>query len=628
MGTPTSTRPAARSRRPLTLLVALTLALGGLSGIGARPAAAQADGDQITQREFDRLTRAAQKNSILFGPEDGTLSLDDAGGESIAADVETENFYARAEFTNPSDEDETPWDYGFTFRSQSRNDFLALLLLGDGSWGVVGPTDVGEDGLIMSGSVDTINGGAGDTNVIDLYADGDVGHVGFNGDYVATFELPVDGAGDILIGSGLLNSDGQPNDETGYTGFIVWTLDEGAIGSGGDLSDDDLTATAEAEDEDATADAEDEDATATAEAEGGDLSDDDLTATADAEDEDATATAEAEDEDATATAEADQGGRETPQSGGDEPTYTSPTFGYTVSYGAPWELVTESSEDDVDTLEIETGASNLQLFATASRATTAECLDTIIATLEDNPAVTDVAVAQDTDDRDLRSDSDELSWVVIFATTEDSGDTAEVTVYYECRVIVEGESLLTITHSALSDDYNDEIENRTDVLDTIELVGGSSTGQDGELSDDDLTATATAEAEETATAKAQRNETPTEEATAESTVPEGSVAILLEAVGASNVTGLGLIEPSEGGSKVTLLAFGASGFVTIHTGSCRNPDETPAFEVGQLDTSGAVEAEVDASVEELTNGDYVMILSDDGTTDAILACGDLSALAG
>ena len=187
-------------------------------------------------------------------------------------------------------------------------------------------------------------------------------------------------------------------------------------------------------------------------------------------------------------------------------------------------------------------------------------------------------------------------------------------------MIVEGESLLTVIHLALSEDYNDEIENRTAVLDTIEIDGGSTNRRT-----ESRTPTEEAAAE---TPTEEPDDTPTEEATAESDLPEGSVAIIVEAVGDSGVTGFGLIEPSGAdGSLVRLLAFGASGFVTIHEGSCRNPDETPAFEVGQLDASGSVETDVEAPVEELTNGDYVMILSEDGTPDTALACGDLSALA-
>ena len=597
MGTVSSTRSATGSRRLLALLVALALAFGGLGAVGVRPASAQDEVEQITQRDFDRLTRAAQ-DEVIFGPEDGGLDLDEPGGGIIEAGVEVESFYARAEFVNPSDGIDTPWDYGFTFRSQGRGEFLGLLLLSDGSWGVIGPEEFGEEGLITSGSVETVNGGEGASNVIDLYADGEVGHFGLNGDYVASFPLPVSGAGDIVIGSGFLNEEGIAGGETEFTGWIVWSLDEGGVGPDDEtpdpddeeLSDDDLTATAEAEEEDE--ELSDDDLTATAEAEEDELSDDDLTATAEAEDERGT---------------------------GGDPTYTSPTFGYTLSYDRPWELEDEVSDDDGDLLVLTTQASRLQIVGNETRDTPEECIDALIEDVEGDADVTEAEIAQDERDRDLRDDSDELSWVVLFFTLEgEGGEETELTGYYECRVIEEGESLLTVVHLAPSDDYNDEIENRTDVLDTIEIDGGSAQG------DGDETPTEEPEEDPTEEATEAPDDEPTAEATAESELAEGSIVVFLEAVGDSELVPFGTIEPTgPNESQVFLFAVGADGaLVTIHEGTCRAPGEA-AFEVGEVDEAGLLDATIDVATEDIATGDFVMLLSTDGTDETALACGVL-----
>ena len=649
MGTTTSARPATRFRRLFTVLIAVALATGGLAGVGRGPAVAQDDVDQITQREFDRLTRAAQRGEVVFGPEDGTLDLDDSGFDSASADLEVESFALRAEFANPSDPADAPWDYGFIFRAQGQDTSLGLILLSDGTWGALGPEDIVEDGVITTGMVEAVNDGEGDTNVIDLYVEGDIGHFGLNGDYVATFELPVDGVGDVIIGSGFLNDDGQPNAETAYTGFIVWTLDEGSLGPDDetpdpdDLSDDDLTATAEAEEDDLS----DRDLTRTAEADEEDLSDDDLTATADAEDEElsdrdltrtaeaedeelsdddltATADAEEEDEDATATAEA-EGDDETPESGGGDPTYTSPAFGYTLSYDDPWELDNEVSENDGDLLELISSGSTLQIVGNETRDTPEECVDTLLDDLADNRDVSNDEIAQDEQDRDLRDDSDELSWVVVFFTLAGEDDEEiDITGYYECRVIVEGDSLLTVIHLALSDDYNDEIENRTAVLDTIEIDGGS--GGD----DETRTPTEEPEEDETVTPDPDDEETPTQEpddeptagATAE--VAEGTIFVLLKAVGDSEILPFGSIEPTGADeSRVFLFAIGAGGsLVTIHEGSCRTPGDV-AFEVSQIDETGLLNETIEVATEDISTGEFVMLVSTDGTGETALACGVL-----
>ena len=618
--------PASRSRRRLptrlpsllTVVVALALALGGLTGLAPARASAQAaqEVDQITQREFDRLTRAAQ-DTVVFGPEDGTLPLDEKSVAFQPADVEVEDFLAHAEFTNPYASADGQWDYGFQFRSQNRDDFMRLILISDGSWGIT----AGLETIVDSDAVDDINDGEGDTNVIDLYVEGDIGHFGINGDYVKSFDLPVSGPGDISVGTGYLADSFQDRSETGYAEFIVWSLDEGTLGPD-DLSDDDLTATAEAEDD---GDLSNRDRTATARAGDDEPTDDDLTATAEAEDEDRTATAEAEDngnlsdDDLTATAEAeDQRGN------GDEPTYTSPTFGYTLSYDAPWEVSQEDSDRSGDLLELQTDASSLQLVGNESTDDTSECLDALVATVEDNADVSNFEVAQDDRDRDLRDDSDELSWVVLFFTIQaDDGSDVDLTGYYECRTIVDGESLLTVIHLALSDDYNDEIENRTAVTDTIEVDGGGPTT--GPTRRRTPTPTTDDEPTEEAT---QESDEPTAEATTESDVPEGTVTFILDAVGGSGLTVFGNIEPDgANASRVILIAFGASGqTVTIHEGTCRAPGDA-AFELGEIDESSLLDQPLDAAVEDVTNGDFVMLISTDGTEQTATACGVLEPLA-
>ena len=76
-----------------------------------------------------------------------------------------------------------------------------------------------------------------------------------------------------------------------------------------------------------------------------------------------------------------------------------------------------------------------------------------------------------------------------------------------------------------------------------------------------------------------------------------------------------------------LIAVGAGGnVVTIHEGSCDDVGDV-AFEVGELDQAGLLDEPIDIAVEDVTNGDYIMLISSDGTLDTAVACGVLTPLA-
>jgi hypothetical protein len=518
--------------RLLTSAIAVALCLGMLPGLLA-PAPAAAQADELTQREFTNLIKDAQADDPVFGPEDGELELDPEAVAFSAADVDLSDFLSVATFQNPFAGTRQQFDYGIQFRSSGRGrsvQYVRFIVISDGTWGVV----EGTDNVLQSGTYEDLDDSRRGENELTVYAEGDVVHVGINGDYVGSAELPFDDSGDVYVGSAYLPDSYQDGAVTGFTDFAVWELGGGTSKPGKKKTP-------------------------------------------------------------TPTEE------ETPTVEGT--TYESPTFGYTLTYDDTWKVDTETSRRGADTLELSNGVSNIGFTGASTDQTPAECVDAMIDGFKSNDSVTDVTVALDENDEELRGEIDGGEFVVLQVTFEDDKGEADLTVYYSCIPIVEGESMLGITHVADSADYNDEVENRAAILDTLSIEGSSTKPNTG------------------------GKKTPTPEATA-SELPEGSVTFYLEAVEQNGPIVFGTLIPTRNKTDVSVLILaleqGASPVfeVTIHEGTCRRPGPAD-FELGSSDDVGLLDATVNLPVEDLSNGDYVMLVSEDGTADTAVACGPL-----
>jgi hypothetical protein len=528
------TGSSSRAWRALTSVIVLSLCLGFAPDLLA-PSRVSAQADQLTQRQFDNLVQDAQDRDPVFGPEDGELEHDPDRVSLEPADLELSNFLASVTFQNPYAATRTQFDYGIQFRASGsgRNtQYLRFIVISDGTWGVT----EGTENIIDTGTYDNLDDTRSGENELTVYADGDLVHLGINGDYVATVEAPFDDPGDIAVGTSFLTESFREGATTGFTDFTIWKLG-GAFGP----------------------------------------------------------------VKKTPTPTEEETPTETPAVEGT--TYESPTYGYSVTYDDTWRA-TESSRRGADTLELDNGASGLRFDGVPTDETPAECVDNLIANLQSGDTVTDVTVAVDENDEELRGEVDNGEYVVLQITVEGDQGPTELTMYYSCLPIVEGESMLTITHVADSADYNDEIENRAAVLDTLN-IGGESTGP---------------------------NREPTEEPTAEGTaseLPEGSITFTLEATEQNGAFVFGTLVPNRNRTDVSVIILPVESridyVVTINSGTCRRPGSTE-FALGSADNVGLLETTVDATVDELSSGDYIMVIADGGDMDAIIACGPLTPI--
>jgi hypothetical protein len=408
----------------------------------------------------------------------------------------------------------------------------------------------GAEDATESGEVDDLNTGESDRNVIDLVVIGDVGYVGVNGSFVSQLDL---------------SAFDHSGEVAIATAFFDDNFDEGAETGFEDFLVWDL----------------------------------DNAAPPDDPTEEPTEEATAE-----SSATATSGER-----------YESPTYGYTVDYDEDdWSIESESSEDSNDHVRFTNGTSTVDFYGFESNDTLDDCLDAEFAFYEGAGGYSNVEVAVDDNDDELRGDIDDYVWAVFwFAYTPEDGDPADFTSYVECRSLDEGESMLKIVQFVSFDDYNDEIDARVALLDGLSLDGGSNDPEPTE----EATEEPSAEATEEATAEA--DETPEE---------GDALVVLMDAVGDSTSSGIATIEGNGDRSSVIVLAIGADdgAVLAIQEGTCDDLAGEAAFELDPVET-GISETSIRISLEELIADDYAITLS--GTEDDLdqpLACGNILPL--
>jgi hypothetical protein len=107
------------------------------------------------------------------------------------------------------------------------------------------------------------------------------------------------------------------------------------------------------------------------------------------------------------------------------------------------------------------------------------------------------------------------------------------------------------------------------------------------------------------------------------------IVVLLEGVGESGTTGEVSISPSGDQTNVFVVAIIPSGGgeqpANVHTGTCAQFDETPAYEIGNLQ-EGTGAATLDIPVDTLLDSPHAVVIrkSPDEATVTI-ACGDIAA---
>jgi hypothetical protein len=397
---------------------------------------------------------------------------------------------------------------------------------------------------IQQGTVDNLKTGNKQTNTVDLVVVGDTGYFGVNGEFVSDLDLSsVTQSGDIAIGTSFFQGSFKAGASTGYKDFQIWEPGTSVING---------SPTAEA-------------------------------------------TVEA--------TRPPKGKTPTAISG---TTYTSETYGYTVTYDDNWEISDQSSDKGTDYVRFSDGVSTIDFTGYESDFTPQECLDDEFNYYQTADGYSDAQLAQDTDNNDLTGALDDgVFGVYTFTYTPQGGDPTDYVAYVECHPLETGVSLLKIVQFVTSDSYNDEIDARVALLKGLTLAGA-----------------AAASPTETA------NETVTPEGTAagETVTPEPTeqaLAASIEAIDNSGDSGVASITFSGRKATVIVLGLGADDGIVpvIQKGACDALPGEAAFELNPL-RNGVSQTTITASYDELLTGGYVITFSDSlDSLDQPLGCG-------
>ncbi len=204
------------------LLLTLFISLGPtISAVSAQDDATPAADDSSSAEGVAGYRDAARLQESVFGPERGSLVHD---AEQIAfepAGIDLQNFYVKIRVVAPFDGEEQLWDAGFVFR-QGRDTDWRIAIYSDGRWDL----RLGSGDPLDAGEVSGLKIGEGDSNDIELVADGETGYLAVNGDEVAEFDLSRRMiTGNLSFGATFINGTFKVGAETPFSRFQVWALD-------------------------------------------------------------------------------------------------------------------------------------------------------------------------------------------------------------------------------------------------------------------------------------------------------------------------------------------------------------------------------------------------------------------
>lgn len=161
------------------------------------------------------------------------------------------------------------------------------------------------------------------------------------------------------------------------------------------------------------------------------------------------------------------------QEGVEGNTYTSPTYGWSISWNDDWEVVDEISEDGYDELIIDDSLSwvYFESYEDFGGDATA-CVEEEQADLEAQEGVSDIEVGTSARGDDLAGGDEEAAYTVYtFTFTSEDGVETPLVEYSDCRTLVPGEAVLEISQITSHDAYNDAAPIVQDLLAGLAMPG-------------------------------------------------------------------------------------------------------------------------------------------------------------
>lgn len=198
----------------------------------------------------------------------------------------------------------------------------------------------------------------------------------------------------------------------------------------------------------------------------------------------------------------------TPATGVHGHSYTSPTYGFTLSWSSRWHVMAEASENGVDELSLSDGSMVVAFATTVDfQGNATRCRDATVAKMKTTSGISNVKPATDPNGKPLAGTEATRVWAVYLYDIHGAAKAR----YLDCRVLVPDKVNLVITADVALDKFNTESANLVALLDKLSIP---STGQGATPV---ATAPETPAPTEAATAIATEQLPPTEVATAAGT---------------------------------------------------------------------------------------------------------------
>lgn len=169
--------------------------------------------------------------------------------------------------------------------------------------------------------------------------------------------------------------------------------------------------------------------------------------------------------------------------------YTSPAFGYAVTWNRDWSVSDEQNDADYNKLVLDNGTATVYFEGIVDPSDLDTCVQQLVSSLEKTEGVSKVAQMENSDGPIGGSEAGS-SWAVYTLTyTNGTGDSIDFAEYIDCRPIVEGQSLLVITMLVPAADLQSQIDPLSELLSGLSMDGSSGPSDNGDNTGDTGTST-------------------------------------------------------------------------------------------------------------------------------------------
>lgn len=521
---------------------------------------------------FAQYLTTAPSQPKLFGPASGVLIHDPQRVTFEPANVNVSDFGAHIECAAPRPAAEL-WDCGLAFRDTQSPNHYRLGVVSDGQWFL----SVGSQSSLQSGGGLIIGPNVGDVVSIDLFVVGAKGYFGVNGTFVSELDLSqIPGPGSVDGVIGFFNETYVAGGQTPYQNFYVIGLGQGIAPSPTTVTSLPTVAPTVAPPPVETPTTVIGLPTETA-----------ITGTSNV-------------------------------SGS---TYTSPTFGYQITWDPTWSVVTDSSQNGFDVLRLSNGAVVTDLYSGASSMSLEECVTSLVEYYQGNTSYSNIVLQSFANGQQILTQGNVAIATLTFDFTDDAGATTPTTDSVICVSMPSQGALLTM------ESYIPTTEVAAQQAAVTALEAGLVVdGAPVVLPQAPVNGVAT----EPPVVPTQTGPPPVETPAVVPTVPtSGSATFFLTSTGGSTVSGFGQITGQARTINLTAIITNAEvgSSVGIAHGSCVDLASVlePDYYVGDTTETGIVQGSVPVSLSVLlTRGPYSVVVYGSGDGAPMVACGEIT----